>query len=212
MSRKICDLTNELYRTFDILNEHYFDSSLKEPIITIQKEKPYICGHFISPEIWSDINSDEQYFEININPINLDRKIEDIIATLLHEMCHYFNYVNGINDTNGNKHNKKFKKLAESVDLIVDEDNYAITDPSDTLKSFISNTIVPNADDYSIFMDLQLDETDKKKKPRKKTQFKYICPKCGMVAKAKAELNIVCGACSVELEMEEQDEVDEYED
>ena len=69
-----------------------------------------------------------------------DFRREHIIATLLHEMCHYFNYVNGINDTNGNKHNKKFKKLAESVGLVVEKGKsvgYGYTSLSDELKDYV---------------------------------------------------------------------------
>lgn len=205
MSRGLINITKELYRIFDILNENYFDSELGEPIITIQKQRINNLGHFIWGETWTDMNTNKSYYEINLNPINLDRDIYEIIGTLLHEMCHYYNCINNINDCNGNKHNKKFKTIAEKVDLIVDEDNYGITYASDELKRFIDENVLPNKDSFGLFMDLGLD-TDEEKKPRKKTQFKYICPKCGMVAKAKAELNIICGACGVELEMETEEE------
>lgn len=189
----------ELYKVFEILNYEYFDSSLELPIITIQKDKPSIYGHFMTEPIWQ--NKDKDYYEINLNPIGFDRDFADIVGVLLHEMVHYHNKVNGINDGKGNNHNKKFKETAERVGLVCNEDNYSNTENSDKLDEFIENVIRPQIN-ANVF-DLQLVIPIKESKPRKKTQFKYICPKCGMVAKAKAELNIVCGACKVELEMED---------
>ena len=208
--QEIIELTKELYRIFDVLNEEYFDWELDQPIITLQKQKPNNYGHFIEEQTWSSLTTNQQWNEINLNPINLDRDVDDIIGVLLHEMVHYYNSMNGINDCSGIRHNKKFKAKAEEVGLVVENDEsigYGITDISDELRDFIDNTIQPNKDAFSIFMDLGFTEEDKETKPRKKTQFKYICPKCGMVAKAKTGLNIVCGVCQVELEMEDDDEI-----
>lgn len=206
MKYNIADLTNELYRIFDILNEHYFDSNLEYPIITLQQDGYDTYGHFITPQTWAVIGSDERFYEININPLLLNRDTNDVIGTLLHEMVHFDNTVKGINDTTkAGKHNKKFKTSAEAVDLIVDDEDFAVTTVSPKLEEFITNVIQPNLDCFKLYMDYP-DVEPKEPKPRKKTQFKYICPKCGMVAKAKAELNIVCGTCHETLEMEDVEE------
>ena len=208
--QKIIVLTEELYRIFDILNNEYFDGELVQPMITLQKQKPNNYGHFIEEQTWCSLDDDNKWNEININPINLDRNVEDIVGVLLHEMVHYWNSTHGINDCSGIRHNKKFKAKAEEVGLLVENDEsigYGITDISDDLKYFIDNTIKPNKDAFSIYMDLGYTDDDKETKPRKKTQFKYICPKCGMVAKAKTGLNIICGACGIELEIEDDEEI-----
>ena len=57
---------------------------------------------------------------INIGAGTLARPIENVCATLLHEMCHYFSFVNGVQDcSRGNTyHNKRFKsnlRLSASI-------------------------------------------------------------------------------------------------
>lgn len=211
MEYRLSDTINELHRVFNILNDYYFNSELDSPIITIQEDKPNICGSFMTEPTWFVVDDEsKKFYEININPLCLDRDIDETIAVLLHEMVHYYNEIKGVKDcTKNGKHNKKFKESAEQVDLIVNEDDYSDTSASDTLKDFIHNEIQPNIDCFKLYMAYEMIEKDVK--PRKKTQFKYICPKCGMVAKAKAELNIVCGACNTNLEMEEVEENEDCE-
>ena len=205
MKYNIADTINELYRIFDVLNEHYFDNGLGYPIITIEEGKDEY-GHFISPQTWAVVDSEDRLYEIAINPVYLNREINETVGTLLHEMIHYYATVNDIKDTTKTgKHTKKFKELAEKFDLVVDEDDYAHTTISPQLEQFIEEVVQPNGECFKLFVDYPLVEAQEPK-PRKKTQFKYICPKCGMVAKAKAELNIVCGACNCALEMEDVEE------
>ena len=211
MKYNISDVIIELYKVFEILNREYFDNSLDEPIITVQEEKPNILGYFITEPLWYNRGTNEKYYEINLNPIGFNKDSDEIIGVLLHEMCHYYNRINNINDGKGNRHNKKFKESAERVGLVVDEDNFAITTTSDELKHFIHSNIEPFVDVNVFDLYLTIELKEKERKPRKKTQFKYICPKCGMVAKAKAELNIVCGACQIELEMEDVEENEDSE-
>src|SRR5438093_4632718 len=56
--------------------------------------------------------------EINICAERLNRPLEEIAQTLLHEMCHYANALEGIRDCSGNYHNRKFKDRCASIGLI----------------------------------------------------------------------------------------------
>ena len=42
-----------------------------------------------------------------------------------------------------------------------------------------------------------------KQKVANKTSFRYACPGCGMKGRAKSGYSIMCGACQLELNMEE---------
>ena len=86
-----------LNKLFDLLNEEFFESELSRPTITIQST-PRAYGHFsLRDDAWvSKLGSTH---EINLGAGTLARPIEDVAATLLHEMVHYYNYVNGIKDT-----------------------------------------------------------------------------------------------------------------
>ena len=129
-----------LNKMFDLLNAEFFESALSRPTITIQST-PRAYGHFSSQsDTW--VSKLGATHEINIGAGTLARPIEDVAATLLHEMVHYYNYENDVKDcSRGNTyHNKRFKESAESHGLIVDYSQkygWAHTSPSDKLLDFI---------------------------------------------------------------------------
>ena len=204
----------ELYRIFHILNYDKFGNSLPEPVITIQKTKGNVLGHFTKDRVWIDKNhvEDEQtsYYEINVDPRWFcDRTSQEVVETLLHEMCHYKNRVDNINDCNGNNHNKKFKRLAESVGLLVERGKsvgYGYTSLSDDLKAYIDKYVKPDDKAFEYFRSTHvIGDRDSGSKVRKKSIFTYTCPDCGQVAKAKRDVVIKCGFCNVQMEIENDD-------
>ncbi len=139
-----------LNKIFDLLNAEFFENTLSRPTITIQST-PKAYGHFTTREdTWvSTIGSTH---EINIGAGTLARPIENVVATLLHEMVHYYNHVNGVQDCSrgGTYHNKHFKAEAEARGLIVSKSEkygYAHTEPADRLLEFVLDndlTDIPN--------------------------------------------------------------------
>ena len=85
-----------LNKVFDLLNQEFFENTLSRPTITIQST-PKAYGQFsIRDDTW--ISKKGATHEINIGAGTLARPIEEVCATLLHEMVHYFNHVQGIQD------------------------------------------------------------------------------------------------------------------
>ena len=129
-----------LNKVFDLLNTEFFENALSRPTITIQST-PRAYGHFsLREDTW--VSKLGGTHEINIGAGTLARPIEDVAATLLHEMVHYYNYENGIQDcSRGNTyHNRRFKAAAEAHGLIVehsDKYGWSHTSPSDELLDFI---------------------------------------------------------------------------
>lgn len=205
----------ELYRIFGILNRDKFDGSLTEPVITIQKTKGATLGHFTVDKTWRDKNNKESeensYYEINIDPRWFNsRTSAEIVETLLHEMCHYYNKANDTKDCNGNVHNKKFKSLAEKVGLVVEHGKsvgFGYTSLSDELKAYINEVIKPNDKAFEYFRTapIKIGGADS---GRKKSVFKYTCPDCGQEAKGKRDVAIKCGFCDVVMEMEDVESED----
>ena len=208
----------ELYRCFNILNRDKFEGALLEPVITIQKGKGNALGYFTLDKVWVNKNDAEDsmvadetnnsaYYEINIDPRYFyERSAVEIVETLLHEMVHYFNKLSGIKDCSGNVHNKKFKKAAEEVGLIVVKGKsvgYGYTSLSDELREYILDVINP---DNSVFEYFRAGAREKEKVERKKSLFKFTCPQCGQIAKAKNGVIIKCGLCDVSMDMEDVDE------
>lgn len=202
---ELVETLNELHRIFGILNDNFFNGELEQPVITIQKSRSTNLGHFTLSKIWENVDTKELKYEININPIHLDRPVEEIVGTLLHEAIHYYHKVNDIKDATNNVHNKKFKNKAEELGFIVERSKkygYGHTTLSPELKDYIDNEIQPRPECFMYFMNIPMAEEKEAKTTTKKT-FKYICEKCGMEVKAKPEMNILCGNCQITLEMEE---------
>ena len=139
-----------LNKLFDLLNQRFFESVLSRPTITIQST-PRAYGHFsMRDDTWVSVTGSSN--EINIGAGTLARPIENVCATLLHEMVHYYCHVNGIKDTSrGNTyHNKRFKGIAESHGLKVshhEKYGWTITEPNDELLTFVLENPASPAED-----------------------------------------------------------------
>lgn len=199
-----------LNKVFDLLNAAFFESALSRPTITIQST-PRSYGHFsLREDTW--ISKLGKTHEINIGAGTLARPIEEVAATLLHEMVHYYNFVNGVQDCsrNGTYHNRKFKKAAEARGLVVQHSEkygWSHTSPSDELLEFVLDNdltdILINRNEFSSF---QITGTGTHSGtpigttvPKKSSSRKYICPCCGMSVRATKEVNIACMDCGVKM-------------
>lgn len=185
-----------LESAFSALNKEYFENALPMPIITIQTS-PKAYGHFTVNEVWTDRQKKTQAHEINLGAETLDRPIANTIATLLHEMVHYYCHLNGIQDTSrGNTyHNKRFKEEAEKRGLLIDYDpkiGWSITQPAPMLKTFCTNQHWRNK--LTIVRAGGIGGKEPKPKKPSSTR-KYVCPCCGQSIRATKEVNIICADC-----------------
>lgn len=196
----ISQATKFLEDAFDALNKEYFESALSRPIITIQTS-PRAYGHFTASEVWKDGQRKRAYHEINIAAESLDRPIANTIATLVHEMVHYYCQVNGIQDTSrgGTYHNKRFKEEAEKRGLSIDYDQrigWSVTQPTKILRSFCASQHWRNK--LTIARSGGMGGKDPAPKKPSSTR-KYVCPCCGLSIRATREVDIICAACNVHL-------------
>lgn len=192
-----------LNKVFDLLNAEFFENALSRPTITIQST-PKAYGHFsLREDTW--ISTLGGTHEINIGAGTLSRPIEEVAATLLHEMVHYYNYQLGIQDcSRGNTyHNRRFKEAAESHGLLVrhhDKYGWTITSPSDRLLEVILkydlSDILLSRNEYSGFSSVGTGRADfGSATPRKSSNRKYACPCCGMSIRATRSVNVACMDC-----------------
>ena len=195
---------------FDLLNAEFFENALSRPTITIQST-PRAYGHFsLREDTW--VSKLGGTHEINIGAGTLSRPIEEVAATLLHEMVHYFNYENGVQDcSRGNTyHNRRFKSAAEAHGLIVahsDKYGWSHTSPSDELLEFILETgltdILINRNEFTGFAitgtgtHSGADTTPTT--PRTSSTRKYICPCCGNSVRATKAVHIACLDCEEQM-------------
>ena len=201
-------VTQYLNKVFKLINSEYFDNELEMPTITIQSTVG-AYGHVTTSKIWKTESGIASY-ELNIGADYLDRPIENIVATLIHEGCHLYAMQNGIKDTSnrGVYHNKRFKTLAEDRGLIIEKHSrygWTITTPSEATINFcIDNDLQEVLITRHIGITFTGVGTGKNGNgtpvkpttPKKGNSIKWICPCCGAIVRSTKILNIVCGDCN----------------
>ena len=200
---------HELQKIYDYFNNKYYH--INQPIMITLKESKGSYGHMTVGKVWCK-DGEAIARELNINPEYLDRPIENIVATMLHEMAHIYNEEHDIKDTSNGYtyHNKKFKETAEMFGLLTIEQaptiGWSVTSPTEKCLSDIIEA------DFSDFRITRVKHTDINLNPPKKgageatktktnvgngtsSTRKYICPKCRMTIRATKEVNVICGNC-----------------
>lgn len=202
-------VTGYLDKIFNMLNEAYFDGTLPKVVITVQST-PKAYGHFTTYDAWHC--QSDGYKEINIGAGTLDRPIENVTATLLHEMVHEYCLLNGIKDTSrgGAYHNKRFRQEAEKRALHIDYDSrigWSVTSPTEELIDFC---IDHSLEDIQIARDDLISRTtigggtgatDRTRRTYtgRSTSHRHICPRCGNIARTGRAIKLICGECMCEM-------------
>lgn len=188
---------------FAVLNRVYFDNALPPVVITIMSS-PKTYGHFTVGRVWKA--EDGHYNEINISAEHLDRKIENVMATLQHELIHFHCQLNDIADTSqgGRYHNKNFKREAEARGLVISYAKYigySVTEPSAEFVRVIQSNGIKKP------LDINREGviwTGGDGKPggnggqagkRKTSTRKYQCPCCGNSFRATKDIRVLCMDC-----------------
>ena len=201
-------VTQYLNKVFKLINSEYCDNELERPTITIQSTVG-AYGHVTTSKVWKT-ESGKASYELNIGADYLDRPIENIVATLIHEGCHLYAMQNGIKDTSnrGVYHNKRFKALAEDRGLIIEKHSrygWTITTPSEATINFcIDNDlqeVLITRHTGITFTGVGTGKNGngtpvKPTAPKKGNSIKWICPCCGAIVRSTKILNIVCGDCN----------------
>lgn len=193
--QKNSEVVGFLERIFRSLNKDRFGGELETPIITVQGT-PRAYGHCTCSRTWKNANRGQEQYEINIAAGTLNRPIENVVATMLHEMVHLYNLTHDIQDTSrGNAyHNKRFKAKAEEVGLVIDFDariGWSVTSPSPELVEYVA---AQGWEDIPLSRGDLVEARRKVKKPS--STRKYECPACGLSVRATRDVRIICAECS----------------
>jgi hypothetical protein len=201
-------VSNYLVKIFKAINEEYFDNKLEIPTITIQSTVG-AYGHISVNKVWH--SNDISTHELNLSADYLNRPIENVVSTLIHEASHLYALQNGLRDTsmNGIYHNKTFKRIAEELGHLHierhDRYGWTITEPTEDTINFI---IKYGFEDIQLVRGSQYSLTGiggskagnsgtippKTRKPS--STRKYICPCCGNSFRATKEINVMCMDCN----------------
>ena len=200
----MAEATASLMNAFNLINQKFYNGELEKPIITIKEgAKKNAYG-------WIEVNKNwkqgkEKRHEINISGDFLDRPVNEIISTLMHEMSHLYCIMNNIKDTTRANiyHNKKFKEVAEAHGLNVrynEHIGYSLTSLQETTAKWVNENI--SIKSFEICKQRK-EATDKGRtaKPKQSTR-KYICPSCGLIVRATKDCKIACIDCNEKMILE----------
>ena len=182
---------------YDYLNQQFFSGVLDKPVLTIQQDaKNKAFGWFSVKKVWKETDNDEGQNEINVSAQFLNRPIEQIAGTLLHEMCHQWAYENNFQDCSrsGLYHNKIFKRIAESHGLSVEcvkTFGYAHTELNAKGIAVVAKYVSENP-----FVMIYRLPVFKGQNVKSTSTRKYVCGCCGNSVRATKCVNIICGDCN----------------
>jgi hypothetical protein len=199
----------ELHKVFDFINHEKFNGELTEPVITIQREKSkkkdsMVLGWCSVVPRWvkkvKDVKTN--HYEINITLDYIDRPVEELLATFIHEVTHMANGQRGIKDCNRKQfHNTKFKEMAEKLGLVVAENERGWSDTklsNEFWKELQQMNELEIVDFDKLYLNTVVPEKEKKPVTRKPV-YKYRCPHCGKEIKSKNEdIQAKCLDCDVD--------------
>ena len=196
-----------LEKIFRALNTDWFGGELEEPIITIQST-PRAYGHVTVAKTWKRKN--DWRHELNLGAETLDRPIENVVATMMHEMVHLYNIAHKVQDCSrgGAYHNKHFKEEAERRGLVIEHHpthGWTLTEPGDELIDYIigqgwgeiyinrGQGWTPPASGGSKAGNGGAGNGQQP--PKKSSTRKLVCPCCRQSVRATKAVNIICGDC-----------------
>ena len=191
------------------INKDWFNSELDmDRVVFTVQSTPKAYGHFspyLAYRVPDKAVGERGAVEINIGAGTLDRPIESVIATLIHEQVHYYNWSHGVKDCSrgGQYHSKKFKLEAEKHGLHIEYDSrigWSITEPTEELIEWViengfENFRLGRNEFQEAIIGIGGQSGTAPKFPKKNNSIKMICPCCGNIARVTKTTNLICGDC-----------------
>lgn len=196
-TERYIDTVKYLAKLYDYCNDNLFKGELQKPVITVQRdERNKTNGWFSLQKVWKENDKDDGEYELNITAQQLNRSVNDIAATMIHEMVHHYAKVNNMQDCSrsGTYHNKLFKRLAEMHGLNVEympTIGWSHTTLTASTAKLIEVFVKDNPETLIYRSPVFKGQSVKSTSTRK-----YECPCCHNSVRATKQLNIVCGDCN----------------
>lgn len=196
-----------LNTAFNHFNDRLFENRLPPVMFTLTRKRG-AHGYFWAEQFKHREDGDTTH-EIALNPNTMDRTLEAVLSTLVHEMTHLEQQEFGTPGKKGH-HNREWVKLMERVGLI----------PSDTGEPGGKQTgrkMTHYIDPDGVFVDALQELTDAgfdlpyftapveagSAKKKDLSKVKRTCPCCDAKAWAKQGMRIICGDCEQDMIEEE---------
>jgi len=195
----------ELYRFFKLLNKHFYNGEIEQPVIIVQSKgkNKNALGWCTTQKIWSDKGEEQQHFyEISISAEFLHLPTVEIIDTLLHEMVHLYNLQRNVKDcSRGNTyHNTVYRDTAREHGLDVihnPKHGWNGTSLNEATQNLITSISVD--EDAFRLVRANTEIQNGTNGGKKGNSIKYACPMCGTSVRATKKVNVICADCDAEM-------------
>lgn len=209
-ARRSCDPIPQSYgplrRASLRFNRKLFGGKLPPCLVTLQRPRR-AYGYFAGRRFKS---ADGGFVadEIALNPVHFaERGAKKVLSTLAHELAHQWQEHHGKPSRTG-YHNAEWAAKMREIGLV----------PTDTGRrggkqtgQRVSHYIVPGgafdraadeliAKGFAIaFVERNSKAADRVARKKRESKTRYSCPKCGLIARAKPNVHIICGTCNARL-------------
>lgn len=191
---------------YQFFNDRCFSGQLPDCLITLQRKRR-AYGYFWAKK-FIERSGENHTDEIALNPsLFLEQSVEEILQTLLHEMCHLWQFHFGKTSRAG-YHNRQWADKMLEVGLIpsstgkpggrqVGQRMGDYVDPEGQFPALCKELL-------DLGFELPYVERQSPKKSalalqKRQSKTKYTCPGCGVNAWAKQDVRLACGDCVVPL-------------
>jgi hypothetical protein len=190
---------------YDYFNKTLFADRMK-PCILVLGRSAKSRGHF-APDLWSSKDGGTVH-EISLNPDLLEQPFEETMSTLVHEMCHQWQWDYGTRPRRG-YHDREWVTIMMERGLVPSstgqpggkQTGQKITHYiQDGGKFAVMMTGMPKAAQLPWLAD-PIEDGKRKSANLVKKKLKYLCPACRRVAVwGKAGLQILCMLCDKQMQ------------
>ena len=183
---ELSELAKELYDWVDTFNIELFkNQKVPVPAISFEKTRVSSLGHYVIGRNAFGVSEN-----ININRIHLKRPIWDILATLLHELSHSWQYIHG-KPSKSWYHNHEFQQKMLSFGIVTDPKGFhhSINKPF-TMLLQEKGVIIGSGENQGGIL------TPPTSQPKGSSKLKKWTCACGQSARiGRKEFNAICPIC-----------------
>lgn len=188
----LCDLSYELYWWVSFFQIVFLkDQPVPVPALSFERTTVRTLGHYVIGRNAFGVREN-----INLNSCHLNRPLWDILATLIHEMCHSWQAVYGT-PSNSWFHNKEFGLKMLEFGILVNNKgcHMGVTDPFVFMLKKHGIEFKMNFNTDGII------KIPPKPKPKGKSKLKKWSCGCQNVRVGKAEFEATCNLCGNKFEL-----------
>jgi len=194
----------ELYWFVDLFQIIFFkDTPIPVPALTFEKARVTTLGHYrIGRNDWAVRE------QINLNRLHLNRPLWDILATLLHEMTHSFEYVY-LDEKQRTKtwyHSKAFREKMLEFGIVCDEKgcHQGLLAKGKFVHILQQHAVsFDGIPDYGLAGMSEVFPINPKKKPKGKSKLKKWTCGCTNIRVAISDLEARCLKCGNDFQLDE---------